>query len=610
MLDERALGLAAAAAALLLRAPLLAVVAAAAATDRARPHAVGRLQSARGRSPLAGGAQRRPSRPRQGSVGAGARVLRRGARRGRRRREALEGLGLGDVVARRRRRAASTCASAPTARYRERGDAARRGARRASLARRRPPRVPRRARGRQRLARGGRSALLDELRARSPEHGWLAGLRGPRGDPAPTTPRRGAAARRRGAASSAGASASVEPRDVRARAARAARSSPRARSPRGCAGSTRPRRRRSAGEYEDLRAGGLDLLLPDRTPARRVRDFERAAQWCREVDGLQPPLAHRLRQRRLPRRHYGAVLVLARRAGRRPSGSCVAALESLTATRPFVARRGAVVRLAELRRRQGRLDEAARAVRRGRAAPARAARAASELALDRRRRRDWRASGARAAPARLPPADAAAARRRRVELARPARGRWSGDVGRGGGARRGAAARSPTRSAPTPLLGAASFAAGVVAAATGDHEDARDRFDDVAELFATAGTPLEAARARLGLAEALRALGRSEAAEHEGPRRRSRSSRGSARPRRAGARGAGFSFLPPGPPLSPARARGAAARGRGAQRPRHRRRGSSLSEHTVHRHVANIHAKLRCSSRAAAVALAHRLELL
>ena len=36
----------------------------------------------------------------------------------------------------------------------------------------------------------------------------------------------------------------------------------------------------------------------------------------------------------------------------------------------------------------------------------------------------------------------------------------------------------------------------------------------------------------------------------------------------------------------------------------------TLSEHTVHRHVANIHAKLRCSSRAAAVALAHRLDLL
>ena len=36
----------------------------------------------------------------------------------------------------------------------------------------------------------------------------------------------------------------------------------------------------------------------------------------------------------------------------------------------------------------------------------------------------------------------------------------------------------------------------------------------------------------------------------------------------------------------------------------------TLSEHTVHRHVANIHTKLRCSSRAAAVALAHRLGLL
>ena len=36
----------------------------------------------------------------------------------------------------------------------------------------------------------------------------------------------------------------------------------------------------------------------------------------------------------------------------------------------------------------------------------------------------------------------------------------------------------------------------------------------------------------------------------------------------------------------------------------------TLSEHTVHRHVANIHTKLRCSSRAAAVALAHRRGLL
>ena len=36
----------------------------------------------------------------------------------------------------------------------------------------------------------------------------------------------------------------------------------------------------------------------------------------------------------------------------------------------------------------------------------------------------------------------------------------------------------------------------------------------------------------------------------------------------------------------------------------------TLSEHTIHRHVANIHAKLRCSSRAAAVALAHRRGLL
>jgi LuxR family transcriptional regulator, maltose regulon positive regulatory protein len=35
-----------------------------------------------------------------------------------------------------------------------------------------------------------------------------------------------------------------------------------------------------------------------------------------------------------------------------------------------------------------------------------------------------------------------------------------------------------------------------------------------------------------------------------------------------------------------------------------------LSEHTVHRHVANIYLRLGCSSRAAAVAHASRLGLL
>jgi DNA-binding CsgD family transcriptional regulator len=36
----------------------------------------------------------------------------------------------------------------------------------------------------------------------------------------------------------------------------------------------------------------------------------------------------------------------------------------------------------------------------------------------------------------------------------------------------------------------------------------------------------------------------------------------------------------------------------------------SLSQHTVHRHVSNIHAKLGCSTRAAAVAKASQLGML
>ena len=122
---------------------------------RARPQRVVHLESACGRSSLAGGAQRRPGRPRQGSVGAGARVLRRGARRrgdGR----GARGAELGRVVGR-RRRGLLRPARARVPPLPRGGRSARRGAARA-VARRRLPRVPRRARRRRRLDAAGRTA--------------------------------------------------------------------------------------------------------------------------------------------------------------------------------------------------------------------------------------------------------------------------------------------------------------------------------------------------------------------------------------------------------------------------------------------------------------------
>ena len=163
----------------------------------------------------------------------------------------------------------------------------------------------------------------------------------------------------------------------------------------------------------------------------------------------------------------------------------------------------------------------------------------------------------------------------------------------------------------TPLLGAASFGEGVVAAATGEHAAARDRFDDAAEQFAAAGAPLEAARARLGLGEALRALGRTEAGEHEAaasaPSRRSAPSPRPPRHGRPSALRATRSRRPGRLTPRELEVLRLVADGLGDRAIAER---LTLSEHTVHRHVANIHAKLRCSSRAAAVALAHRRGLL
>jgi LuxR family maltose regulon positive regulatory protein len=348
-----------------------------------------------------------------------------------------------------------------------------------------------------------------------------------------------------------------------------------------------------SGEYEDLRAAGWTCCYLI-AACERVRDFDRAAQWCREAEAFSRRLDIRF-VTGVCRTHYGAVLCW-RGEWDEAERVLVSALEELTTARP-AWRSDAVVRLAELRRRQGRLDEAgalfAEVERHPLAELGRAelslARGAAELArasLERLLRRIPVANPA----ARAGPVEALV----RAEAA-------AGNHAAAAGHARELRAIADTIGT-TPLLGAASFAAGVLAAATGDDTTARDRFDDAAELFAAAGAPLERGRARLGLAEALRGLGRTEVAEHEaaaalaafealGAEADSRSAR-----RRPG-------------PLTPRELEvlRLVADGLGD---RDIAKRLTVSEHTVHRHVANIHAKLRCSSRAAAVALAHRRDLL
>ena len=351
------------------------------------------------------------------------------------------------------------------------------------------------------------------------------------------------------------------------------------------------------GEYEDLRAAGWTCCYLI-AACERVRDFGRAAQWCREVEAFSRRLDIRF-VTGVCQTHYGAVHCW-RGEWDEAERVLVSALEELTTARP-AWRSDAVVRLAELRRRQGSLDEALALFDEVERHPL-AQLGRVELSLA-RGEAELARSGVERLLRRIPSANAAARAGPIEALVRAAAA--AGD--HAAAAEHALELRAIADAVgTTPLLGAASFAAGVVAAATGDHEDARDRFDDAAELFAAAGTPLEAGRARLGLAEALRALGRSEAAEHEAAAALAVfEALGAAEESRRARRGLRSA---PGP-LSPRELEvlRLVADGLGDRAIAER---LTLSEHTVHRHVANIHAKLRCSSRAAAVALAHRLELL
>ncbi len=137
-----------------------------------------------------------------------------------------------------------------------------------------------------------------------------------------------------------------------------------------------------------------------------------------------------------------------------------------------------------------------------------------------------------------------------------------------------------------------------VLAAAGDHDGARRAAEDAADLFASCSAPYDAACARIVLAEALQALGRADraAAEARGAREtlaRLRAARGGHATEELSAREAEILRF--------------VAHGMGDAQIAER---LFLSPHTVHRHVANIRAKLRTPSRAAAVAYATRRGLL
>ena len=343
----------------------------------------------------------------------------------------------------------------------------------------------------------------------------------------------------------------------------------------------------------------------------RVRDFERAAQWCARVGDFCGQ--HDIFLLNTCRAHYASVLSWQGRWDEAES-QLSAAVGGLQASRPPMVG-DALARLGELRRRQGRLADAEELFARsethtlsllGRAA----------LALD----RDQPAEAAELADRYLRrfPYEGRVERSAGLELAVRALARL-GELERAGDALReliGIAERIRTR----PILAAASSSDGALASAQGDYDAARRAFEDALDLLAACDARFEAVRVRLDLAATLSALGRVDGATREietalseaeemganGERARAEALLGKLRT----ARGTLSAEAMDSPLGSLSRRElevlGLVAEGLTnhdiAQR-------LVLSEHTVNRHVANILRKLRLSSRTAAASLAGRYGL-
>jgi DNA-binding CsgD family transcriptional regulator len=338
----------------------------------------------------------------------------------------------------------------------------------------------------------------------------------------------------------------------------------------------------------------------------RVRDVDRAGQWCAQVGefcerhGIGLLLG-------FCRAHYGAVLTWQGRWEEAERELRAAAAELAAAAPPAAG--DALVRLAELRRRQGRVEEAEELFARceGHAltplyrgvAALDAARAeeAAELAdrylrrfPDRGRMERWAglelAVRAHSQLGSHDRADELLAELREI------------------------APRVGTRPVRAALLGAEA----ALAAARGEHHEARRWFEDALDVVAPSEAPLEAARLRLELAATLQALGREPAAQREIEAAlatcrklgaNDEVARAQAMRERYRARGAASPEVPVGPLAELSRRElevlALVAEGLTNQAIAER---LVISEHTVHRHVSSILRKLDAPSRSAAAALA------
>jgi DNA-binding NarL/FixJ family response regulator len=339
---------------------------------------------------------------------------------------------------------------------------------------------------------------------------------------------------------------------------------------------------------------------------KRVRDFERALQWCDHVRAFCVRWSDRMTFAAC-RTHYCDVLIW-RGDWADAEREIDANLGDIVAFNPARAP-DALARLGELRRRQGRLDEAEEVLARA-GGHQLALLARAELALDRGdaagalegAERYLRRVGADGRSERVPGLELVA--RAHLRAGAPAEARAAlADL-------RAAAAAVGTDAVEASAL----LAEGLVLSAEGRPAEAAAALEDAASRFERTGGPLEAARARLALAEALLAADRPRSAAEEAAAARDRllrlgaggeAGRAAALLRRMGAQPAPAA----GDPSLTRREREILALvGRGLDN-REIAGRLVLSVRTVERHASNIYLKIGASgpsARAMAAAYATR----
>ena len=360
-----------------------------------------------------------------------------------------------------------------------------------------------------------------------------------------------------------------------------------------------------AGEMSELWAAGRTCCYMI-TACERVRDVERAHQWSQRM--LE--FAKRWRIQDLfavCRAHYGAILVL-RGTWEEADATFETALRELQASRPGIAFE-ALVRRADLRRRQGRFEEAAELFRQVEFHPY-AQLGLAHVALDSgdaalaadRATRFLRKLGAESRLQRAAGLDLYA--RVLVALGETERARNAHDELQGVIAQIGS----------DSLRASALAVEGLVAEAEGDLDTARSRIEDAIDLFNQCGDRFEAARSRLDLARVLAALGRGgPAAEQAGVAHKALAGMQAVREaQRARTLMSELGFPASAEATSVLTARELEVLKLVAQGLSNTEIAQRLvlSEHTVHRHLANILRKLDLSSRAAAAAWGTRAGLI